>query len=238
MPQQFYQQQVVFFFCYHVKRTEYETISYRFLDAVTAIWNLVHQWNSYIPSFVMILSRRIQEAHLRSTILHGKYWWDAWRHSKNRNFGNKKLYILLHLGKWDWVFTLTNFFIRFVLYEIKIFWRWKSIRFELQLTKIRAIENEKSWKFNHKYSLKCRCQWARSANQKKLFNIFLFSLKREVVQWLRFLAFWRWKWQGRFRIGITLTDRFFRKNLTKFKNNIPNRLEQCSLNDYVGIAKK
>ena len=45
----------------------------------------------------------------------GKYCPDAWRHSKNWNskFWKSKKNILVHLSKWDWVYTY-HFLIRFV----------------------------------------------------------------------------------------------------------------------------
>ena len=76
-----------------------------------------------------------------------KYCSDAWRRSKNRlEIFEIKKYIIVHLGKWDWVY-IYHFFIGFVLYEIKIrktilpekISQFKFFRFEISLVTFPAI---------------------------------------------------------------------------------------------------
>ena len=61
----------------------------------------------------------MQEGHLRSKTLESIVQTrDVTAKIETRNLEIKK-YIMIHLGKWDWVY-IYHFFIGFVLYEIKI----------------------------------------------------------------------------------------------------------------------
>ena len=56
----------------------------------------------------------------------------------------------------------------------------------------------------------------RKRKRKKKHLTYYLLLEIDVVRGLRFLAFWRWKWRGKYRIARTWTNRFFHKDLTKW----------------------
>ena len=69
-------------------------------------------------------------------------------------------------------------------------------------------------------------------------HILFFIVNSVCTKGSRFLTFWRWKWRRKFRIRKLELDRFFQEELTKFKNKIPNRLSNSSLNNYIAYGMR